>query len=192
MPKKTKKPNKKSSKKKSSGKSIVPVDSDFDESKALIEAVGGDMDLAVFFSYWIKFGRDSSKAYLKMHPNVTKESARVLGCRMLQKVNPAAILESYNLGIDEYMDQLKEGIGAVVYETEPYITMNKKGQSVTKYRHVAIPDHKTRRHYHRALGELHKLEGQSQPSIQVNQNNLQQNNNIESLPDEDLDLFLNR
>lgn len=47
------------------------------------------------------------------------------------------------------------------------------------------------RQYHRALGELHKLEGQSQPIV-VNQNNLQQNNNIESLPDDDLDLFLSR
>lgn len=168
--------------KKKPGETVIVVSDTFDEKKALVEAVGGDIDLAVFFSNWLKCDRDSSKAYRMMHPNVTKGSARVLGCRMLQKVNPSAILESYGLGINEYMEQLKEGLNA-----EKMISIG-AGDDAS---FIPIPDHKTRRHYHRALGELHKLEGQSQPIV-VNQNNLQQNNTIENLPDDDLDLFLNR
>lgn len=153
------------------------------EKKALVEATGGDPDVAAFFLSWLKNGKNATRAYLELHPGVKPESAQACGCRMLSKVKVSAILESYNLGIDEYMNQLKEGLTA-----EKTVSIG-AGDDAS---YISIPDHKTRRHYHRALGELHKLEGQGQPSIQVNQNNLQQNNNIESLPDEDLDLILNR
>jgi hypothetical protein len=168
--------------KKKPKETVIVVSDTFDEKKALVDAVGGDIDLAVFFSRWIEHGRDASAAYRSIHPNVTKGSSQVLGCRMLSRVNPSAILDSYGLGIDAYIDQLKEGLHA-----SKTISIG-SGEDVD---YIDVPDHKTRRHYHRALGELHKLEGQSQPIV-VNQNNLQQNNNIESLPDDDLDLFLNR
>lgn len=152
------------------------------EKKALVEATGGDPDVAMFFLAWLKNGKNSTKAYLELHPGVKNESAQACGCRMLSRVKVSAILESYNLGIDAYMRQLMEGI-----EAKREVVIGSGEDSVIEY----LPDHRTRRHYHKALGEMLKLEGAA-PVVQVNnQNNLQQNN-IESLADEDLDLLINR
>lgn len=152
------------------------------EKKALVEATGGDLDVAMFFLAWLKNGKNSKKAYLELHPDVTESSAGVLGCRMLNKINVSAILESYGIGVDAYMRQLMEGIKA-----KREVVIGAGEDAVLEY----LPDHRTRRHYHKALGEMLKLEGAT-PVVQVNnQNNLQQNT-IESLADEELDLLLNR
>lgn len=152
------------------------------ERSAIIEATGGDPDVAMFFLSWLKNGKNSKKAYLELHPDVTESSAGVLGCRMLNKVNVSAILESYGIGVDTYLQQLKAGI-----EANQNVVIGSGEDAIFE----SVPDHRTRRHYHKALGEMLKLEGAA-PVVQVNnQNNLQQNN-IESLADEDLDLLINR
>ena len=152
------------------------------EKKALVEATGGDPDVAAFFLSWLKNGKNATRAYLELHPGVKPESAQTCGCRMLSRVKVSAILESYNLGIDAYMRQLMEGI-----EAKKEIVIGSGEDSSLEY----VPDHRTRRHYHKALGEMLKLEGVA-PVVQVNnQNNLQQNN-IENLSEEELDLLVNR
>lgn len=152
------------------------------EKKALVEATGGDPDVAAFFLAWLRNGKNSTKAYLELHPDVSPESARALGCRQLAKVNTSAILESYNLGIDAYLKQLMDGIDA-----KREVVIGSGEDATIEY----LPDHRTRRLYHKALGEMLKLEG-SVPVVQVNNQNNVQQNNIESLTDEDLDLIMNR
>lgn len=151
------------------------------ERSALIEATGGDPDVAMFFLAWLKNGKNATKAYQELHPGVTLGSAQACGCRMLSKVKVSAILESYNLGLDAYMHQLRDGL-----EAKREVVIGNGEDASLEY----LPDHRTRRHYHKALGELLKLEGPA-PVVQVNNQNLQQTN-IESLADEDLDLIVNR
>jgi len=177
----TNKPKKK--KRRKGPKELEKLELEKLEQDAVIEAVGGDADLAAFFLAWLKFGRNSTKAYTHLHPNVKKESAHVLGCRMLSKVNVPAILESYGIGIHEYIAQLKDGLSA-----KKKIIIGMGEESTIDY----VPDHKTRRHYHKALGEMLKLEGVV-PVVQVNnQNNNIQKNSIESLPDDEMDELLER
>jgi len=151
------------------------------ERSAIIEATGGDPDVAMFFLAWLKNGKNSTKAYMELHPGVKVESAQACGCRMLSKVKVSAVLESYNLGLDAYMQQLRDGL-----EAKREVVLGAGEDAVLEY----LPDHRTRRHYHKALGELLKLEGAA-PVVQVNNQNLQQNN-IENISDEDLDALLDR
>ena len=75
--------------------------------KELEKAFDGDLDLVLFFLSWVKNGRNATKAYLELNPSVDPASARVLGSRQLAKVNKQAILETYGLGLEEYMEQIK-------------------------------------------------------------------------------------
>ena len=38
--------------------------------KAIIEACNDDKDLAIFFTEWLKNGRNATQAYKTLHPNV--------------------------------------------------------------------------------------------------------------------------
>ncbi len=128
---------------------------------AVLEECGGDAALAAFIAEWMKNGMNATKAYKKLHPEVTERSARVLGARQLTKVNISAILAIYDLGIDKYVEKLRDGLSAkspVVWD----------GKVVDYY-----DDYRVRRQYHKALGELHGLEGRKSdtPSVSVNINN---------------------
>jgi len=122
--------------------------------KELEIAFGGDLDLVLFFLTWIKNGKNASKAYLELHPDVDPHSARVLGSRQLAKVSIQSILEVYGVGLDEYVNQLREGHSAT------------KWNDFTGDRE---PDHKTRESYNKRLGMLLGVERpDSQVNVQVN------------------------
>ncbi|NTW30638.1 MAG: hypothetical protein HGA33_05135 [Candidatus Moranbacteria bacterium] len=152
----------------------------------LMEAVGGDEELALFFLAWLKHDHVAWKAYKEIRPNVTDQSARVMGSQFLARINKRAIVESYDgLGLGEYLRQLKEGLLATKVSYER--VKNAAGDEEIEI--MEAPDHKTRRAYHRALGEI--LEMENVPTISISQNNLQQNN-VASLTDDQLDGYLNR
>lgn len=122
--------------------------------KELEKAFDGDLDLVLFFLTWVKNGKNASKAYLELHPDVDPHSARVLGSRQLAKVSIQSILEVYGIGLDEYVNQLREGHQAT------------KWNDFTGERE---PDHKTRESYNKRLGMLLGVERpDSQVNVQVN------------------------
>lgn len=122
--------------------------------KELEKAFDGDLDLVLFFLTWVKNGKNASKAYLELHPEVDPHSARVLGSRQLAKVSIQSILEVYGVGLDEYVNQLREGHQAT------------KWNDFTGDRE---PDHKTRESYNKRLGMLLGVERpDSQVNVQVN------------------------
>lgn len=109
-----------------------------------LEEIFEHKQTALFCMTWFENGLNATKAYMKLHPNVDYNSARVLGSRQLTKVNIPAILNAGNLGIETYLQKLKEGLNAMI-----------RIDRSTK----AVPDHKTRRLYHKILGELLGIEG---------------------------------
>lgn len=117
-----------------------------DSEQQITELLLGDTELAAFLIAWIKNSFNASVAYKSLHPNVSKGSARVLGCRKLSqliKVNPAGILNILGLDIEIYIAQLKEGLNATIWNN---------------FTGLREADHKTRRIYHEALGKLLDLE----------------------------------
>jgi hypothetical protein len=123
--------------------------------KELEKALGGDLDLVLFFVSWIKNGRNATEAYLELNPKVERVSAQVLGSKQLAKIDVKAIMKCYDLGIEEYFGQLKDGLSATKWND---FTGEKE------------PDHKTREGYHSKLGKLLGLEkdGSNQVNVQVN------------------------
>ena len=151
----------------------------------LMEAVGGDEDLALFFLAWLKHNRVAWKAYKEIRPKVTNGTARVMGAQYITRINKRAIIESYDgLGLGSYLKQLKDGLTATKKEILVIGSGDEKETLIED-----VPDHKTRRAYHRALGEI--LEMENVPTITVQQNNLQQNN-VAALSNDELDGYLNR
>ncbi len=123
--------------------------------KEIEKALGGDLDLVLFFVSWIKNGRNATEAYLELNPDVERTSAQVLGSKQLAKIDVKAIMKCYDLGVEEYFGQLKDGLGAT------------KWNDFTGDRE---PDHKTREGYHNKLGKLLGFErdGSNQVNVQVN------------------------
>lgn len=113
-----------------------------------------DIELFQFYCMWVHKGFNASHAYKELHPDATDGSCRVLGSRWLARVNRELILEAYNLGPTRYFTQLDEGLNA-------------KKQSITGELH---PDHKTRRDYHKALGEVLGIEGRATNPVNVQVN----------------------
>jgi len=105
-----------------------------EKSRLLIDLVDGDGEVLMFLSEWLNNGRNATKAYLKLHPNVGYHSARVLGSRQLAKVNIPDVSIIYGLGIETYIKQLKRGLEARDAEGNP--------------------DNRTRFSYLTVLGEL--------------------------------------
>lgn len=126
--------------------------------KDLEKAFDGDLDLVLFFLSWVKNDRNASKAYLELNPSVDPASARVLGSRKLAKINIQAILETYGLGMEEYMIQLKKGIGAM-----------KRDQ----YSGEEYEDHATRKPYHDKLGKLLGIEREGAQVQILNQGDME-------------------
>lgn len=91
----------------------------------------------LFFAAWLKHGRNATKAYKELHPNVTDGSARVLGARQLTNIDIPDVLAAYDLSIDRYLAQLDEGLSAVTVEGSR-----------------TVPDHRTRAVYHERLGKM--------------------------------------
>jgi len=110
---------------------------------ALEKAFDNDLDNVLFFVSWVKNGRNATKAYLELNPNVDPASAQVMGSRRLAKIPVGAVMKCYGLGLEEYFDQLKEGLGAMKLE-------DLSGEKV--------PDHATRKGYHDKLGKLLGME----------------------------------
>jgi hypothetical protein len=114
----------------------------------LEERFGGDKELVLFFLAWLKNGRNATKAYLAINPDVTTESAAVMGSMKLRKIKNdigiEMILDVYGLGVDAYINQLKEGLAAVKF--------------VDDFGIIQVADHTTRRTYHEVLGKLLGLE----------------------------------
>lgn len=122
--------------------------------KQLEQAFDGDLDLVLFFVSWIKHGRNATKAYLELNPNVDPASAAVLGSRQLKKVKIDAVMETYGVGIQEYFQQLADGHNAM------------KWNDFTGERE---PDHKTREGYSKRIGKLLGVETDSPSTlVQVN------------------------
>jgi len=61
---------------------------------------------------------------------------------------------------------------------------------VTKYKRVATPNWDVRERFHKRLGQILKFEAVPGVAVQFNNQNNQQN--VSSLPDEELDAVLNR
>lgn len=103
----------------------------------------GDRRKTEFFLSWIKHGRDATKAYLELHPNVTTRSASVLGSQALANIDIRTIAYAYGLNHDKYMNQLLDGIDAVKFD---------------QFTGEKLPDHKIRSIYHSKLGSLLGIE----------------------------------
>lgn len=128
-----------------------PPKTSLDNSKILHdleEKFGGDKELVIFFLAWLKNGRNATKAYLEINPDVTTESAAVMGSMKLRKIKNdigiEMILDVYGLGVDAYINQLKEGLEATKF--------------VDDFGIIQVADHTTRRTYHEVLGKLLGLE----------------------------------
>jgi len=122
------------------------------EVSALAKVFEDDLDLVLFFLKWIELGQNAQKAYKALHPNVSLASAGVLGHRTLKRVKIENILETYGLGLEDYLTQLRDGLKAT------------KWNDFTGEREA---DHKTREHYHDKQGRLLGIE--TTAGIQVNQ-----------------------
>jgi len=112
-------------------------------SEELIECFNKNQKQAVFFATWLKSGLNATKAYQSLHPTTSSGSARVLGSRMLRKVDISTILASYELSIETYMSKLVDGLGAVQWNN-----------SVKDFE----VDYKTRYAYLDLLGKLLQME----------------------------------
>lgn len=97
---------------------ILPID----------EMIGGDKEIALFLSEWLKNGLNASAAYKILHPNVSDASARVLGSKKLAKINISAILAGYDIGYSDYILGLKEGLSAMKFN-------ELTGEKVPDYKH---------------------------------------------------------
>lgn len=109
---------------------------------------------ALFYLTWLECGQNATEAYKKLHPKVSDHSARVLGSRAFGRIDKTIILEVVGLGLGKWMEQLREGLGAVKYV----------GLGA-----MEVPDHKVRRAYHQVQGELLGVEksGQSQTNVNI-------------------------
>jgi len=118
-----------------------------------------DKEISLFFVAWIKNNRNATAAYAELHPRYDIYSnighyriCATLGSRMLKKVDISLVLEAYDLGIGRYISMLHEGLEA----THPAGMFHKFGDG--SYYQSSIPDYKTRRVYHKVLGELLGIE----------------------------------
>ena len=128
----------------------------------LVAACGGDYGLAELVTEWVNNGRNATKAYKKLHPNVAEGTARVMGSALMKKVDKTFLAELYCGGIDTYFKQLNDGLNANVV----ILSGGKKK--------VLAPDHRVRRLYHEALGKMLGIEeeGRGQANVQVNVQNV--------------------
>ena len=123
----------------------------------LKDLMGGDDEVTLFFIEWVSNGRNAAKAYRAIKPDVTAQSAKVMGSRMLSRVNLSLVLDSYGLGVDTYFKKLKEGLSA----TRLF------GKNA-----IIHADYNARRSYHEVLGTMHGLENKKEQGITFNFNTI--------------------
>lgn len=140
------------------------------EIELILDAVGGDLSTALFFTEWVKNGRNATKAYRKIFPKVTQKSAAVLGSRLLSRLDIPTLLSVYGVGVAEYIEKIKENLDATESVVVPVGT-DKNGNK--KYKTIKKPLHDVQEAYHTKLGMLLGLEGKT-AAIQINQNNFNQ------------------
>jgi hypothetical protein len=117
-----------------------------------LEDLLGSKELVLFFLTWLENNRNATKTYQELHPNVTDHSARILGSRVLAKVDIKVIALAYGLDTQKYFEVLKGAIDA------------EKWNDFTGEREK---DYKTIKPYHDKLGKLLGIET-DQPQTQVN------------------------
>lgn len=139
----------------------------------LEEALGGDKELVLFFLSYLKHDRNATQAYKFLHPNVDDRVAATLGSRKLRKVDIHMILDSYGLGIDTYIQKIKDGLNANEVELKS-VTIGKGKKSETIYKEITRPNHAVQKSYHETLGKLLGLEVKKDEgaTIAVQVNNL--------------------
>ena len=108
-----------------------------------MKAFDNDHDLVLFYIAWLKNGLNATNAYLELHPDVSNPSARVLGSKLLTKINKEILLNAYGLDIQKYFKQLAEGLEAM---------------KVNEFTGELYADHSVRRFYHDKLGKMLGLE----------------------------------
>lgn len=119
-----------------------------------LEKMLGSKERVLFYLAWLKNDRNATRAYLELNPNVTEQSASVLGSKMLGTINTNIVAQAYGLDHTKYFDVLKNALDAT------------KWNDFTGERE---PDYKTIKPYHDKLGKLLGLEQeQLSPSVQVN------------------------
>lgn len=191
LKKKSKAGKRKQKKKAVAGKALdlIPDTKSLTTDIAVLEkAFEGDKEMVLFFLAWLKHKRNATKAYQEVHPDVSERVAAVLGSRKLRKVDISLVLESYGIGVEDYFIKLNEGLNATKLSGTGgmKITMDGKGKiNELGHTNLEIPDFRTRRIYHQALG---KMLGFESPDIQINNANINQNqNSIDNLNDDELD-----
>jgi len=141
---------------------------------ALEKEFDGDKDLCLFFISWLKNGQKGGVAYKELHPEVTDESAQVLGSKLLSKIKVSSILSVYGLTPEMYFQQLKDGLEA----NRTISTISGKEANGGTVDFIDVPDHKTRKDYHDKLGKLLGYEVASNSVLAVDKlqiNNIQFN-----------------
>ena len=71
-----------------------------------------------FIKAYIELKGNATKAYLKVFPHVKKESARVLGCNLLAKIDISIAELLDKMGINDAVlnEKLREGLNATIGE----------------------------------------------------------------------------
>ena len=102
-----------------------------------------------FITAYIENNGNASKAYKVTHPKYEGENAKVLGCRLLTKVNLTTneLLNEMGMNDEQLHEILKEGLGA-------------KGTRITKLGEFVFDDFFVRRQY---LDMAYKLKGTYPP-----------------------------
>lgn len=73
----------------------------------------GNPMVPAFLAEWLKNGFDAGAAYRTLRPSVTDNSSRVLGSRLLSKVNKLAVLSAMGFNQTDWFKALQEGLQAV-------------------------------------------------------------------------------
>lgn len=121
------------------------------------ELFNNDQDLALFFAAWVENERNATKAMLQIRPSLAYGTAATLGGRMLKKVEKDLVLSAYGLGIDTWMQQLSDGLGANKQIAAMVIGKDEDSKTTD---FIEVPDHAVRKPYHDKLGKLLGLEGE--------------------------------
>ena len=127
--------------------------------RKLTELCNNDPELAQFFLEWLTNGRNGRKAYKTLHPEVSDRVAAVLGSRKLMKVDILQVLSAYGLDGEKYLRQLKAGLAA---KTGGILRKFNKDGTLAQELDLRRPDHKVRRFYHEALGQILGIEGKKE------------------------------
>lgn len=183
MTKKNKPKKKKTEKKLRKMLPLIPTKKDIVSAEfvdILMKVFDEDEKLVSFYMAWIKHEGNSTKAYKELHPSVSDQVASVLGARRLAKVREKGglnmLLCDFGLGLDIYLQKIKDGLNAV---DENYINIKLKTEKGKPpeviYEKVTTPNHSVQKVYHDKLGKLLGIEDKKDdlaPNISVQVNNL--------------------